>query len=262
LREAGTFVGIPSGARQIARFDGSRIITLKGVSDLVDVSNPANRPRSLSAVIRSLQNLPPLTLEAERLSGTEGEEPYEVELRLNASDAIVWHTTVTFISGGHLASTELPAREGGVFRPTQLGPGVWELAVERAGIGATGMAVATKSLGQVTVRAKPGPPPPPPPPPARPSIAVQGKGDGSFVVTGLGFSPNATIHIRIVDGPFGDELFLSATSDPAGKLQSFMTGKICQRPGQLFFSANDGRADPTDLTGTLWSNTVTMSCPF
>jgi hypothetical protein len=259
LREAGTFVGIPSGARQVARLDGSRAITLRGVADLIDVANPPNRPRSLGAVSRVLQNLSALTLDAELLSGTAGEEPYELEIRLNPSDAIIWHTTVTLISGGHLFSEDLSG-SGGDFRPTQLGPGTWDLTVERAGIGSTGMAVLTEFIGRIVVRAKQAPPVPPPT--TRPSIAVQGKGDGSFVVTGSGFLPAATVHIRVVDGPFGNSVFFTDTSDPAGKLTGFMTGKICQRPGQLFFSANDGRADPTDLTGTLWSNTVTTNCPF
>jgi hypothetical protein len=30
----------------------------------------------------------------------------------------------------------------------------------------------------------------------------------------------------------------------------------------LHFSANDGRPNRNDQTGTLWSNTVTASCPF
>lgn len=258
LREAGNFVGIPSGARQIARFDGSRTISLRSISDLIDVQNPANRPRSLRAVIGILEKARPLTLEADLLSGTDAEEPYELELRVNPSDAIIWHTTVTLASGGQLFSTELPPRRGGTFRPNQLGPGTWDVSVERAGIGTIGMAVATKFIGRVAVRAKAAPPPPHPV--VRPSIAVQGKGDGSFVVTGSGFLPNATVHIRIVDGPFGNSILFNDTSNLSGKLQGFMTGKICQRPGQLFFSANDGRPDPADLTGTLWSNTVTTSC--
>jgi len=77
LRQAGNFVGIPNGARQVARFDGSRVITLRNVSDLIDVEHSENRPRSLGAVIRALQGLPAITLEAELLSGTTGEEPYE-----------------------------------------------------------------------------------------------------------------------------------------------------------------------------------------
>jgi hypothetical protein len=259
LRQVGNFVGIPSGARQVARFDGSRTVTLRGVSDLIDVANPANRPRSLGAVSRSLQNLPALALDAELLSGTEGKEPYQLEIRLNRSDAIIWHDTVTLLSGGQLFSKDLSG-SGGDFRPTSLGPGTWDITVERAGIGSTGMAVLTEFIGRVVVRAKGVPAVPPPV--TRPSIAVQGKGDGSFVVTGSGFLPNATLHIRVVDGPFGNSVFFTDTSDPAGRLRGFMTGKICQRPGQLFFSANDGRADATDLTGTLWSNTVTTSCPF
>ena len=54
--------------------------------------------------------------------------------------------------------------------------------------------------------------------------------------------------------------YSSATRQiPRGKLLGFPTGKICQRSGQLFFSANDGRvSDGTAVT----SNIVTTTYPF
>jgi len=92
-----------------------------------------------------------------------------------------------------------------------------------------------------------------------PFIAVQSKGDGSFVVTGTSFLGNSTVHIRVADGALGNNVFFTDTSNPEGKLLGFPTGKICQRSGQLFFSANDGRvSDGTAIT----SNTVTTTCPF
>ena len=92
-----------------------------------------------------------------------------------------------------------------------------------------------------------------------PSIAVQSKGDGSFVVTGSSFLANSAVHIRVADGALGNNVFFSDTSNPEGKLLGFPTGKICQRSGQLFFSANDGRvSDGTAVT----SNIVTTTCPF
>src|SRR5678815_1306669 len=92
-----------------------------------------------------------------------------------------------------------------------------------------------------------------------PVIAVQSKGDGSFVVTGSSFLGNSAVHIRVADGALGNNVFFTDTSNPDGKLLGFPTGKICQRSGELFFSANDGRVSGgTAVT----SNIVTTTCPF
>jgi hypothetical protein len=94
----------------------------------------------------------------------------------------------------------------------------------------------------------------------RPQISVQSSGDGSFRVTGSGFLPNTTVFIRVVDDAL-NQLYFSQGSTPDGHLD-FPTGRICVFPGRLYFSANDGRPDSTDITGVLWSNTVTSTCPF
>jgi hypothetical protein len=97
-------------------------------------------------------------------------------------------------------------------------------------------------------------------PAERPQISVQSNGDGSFRVSGSGFLPNTTVFIRVVDDVLNQLTFYQgSTAD--GRLE-FPTGRICVFPGRLYFSANDGRPDPTDLTGVLWSNTVTTTCPF
>jgi hypothetical protein len=93
----------------------------------------------------------------------------------------------------------------------------------------------------------------------KPTISVSAKGDGSFVVTGSGFAPNARFHIRIVDDAL-TTIWGQGSSDSQGKF-TFPTGQICKLPGNLHFSANDETPDPSDLTGTRWSNTVTTSCP-
>ncbi len=73
-----------------------------------------------------------------------------------------------------------------------------------------------------------------------PTIAVQSRGDGAFLVTGSGFLPSAVV-------------------TPDGRVLGLPTGKICQRPGELFFSANDGWVE---AGSAIVSNTVTTSCPF
>lgn len=266
LRQAGNFVGIPDGAMEVARFGGSRDVTLGHISSLIDVQHPENRPRSLGAVIRALQNLPALTLDAELLSETTGEEPYQLEIRLNPSAAIIWHTTVVaFLDGRPFPSRELGAA-GGDVRPTQLGPGAWDITVERSGIGSDGMTVLTKAIGHIVVRAKQVAKPPPPPP-VPPVINVRSKGDGSFVVTGEQFVGGAVVAIRVVrsDHPLdaGASVVLTSTASASGELAEFPTGNLCAQlpPGdRLSFSANDGRLDQSnhDLT----SNTVTISCPL
>jgi hypothetical protein len=70
LHQAGDFVGIPRGARQVARFDSSRVTTLEAVSFLIDADHPAGRPRSLGSAIRRLSGLPPLDLQVSLLSPT------------------------------------------------------------------------------------------------------------------------------------------------------------------------------------------------
>ncbi|MEP0755715.1 hypothetical protein NDA03_26385 [Trichocoleus sp. Lan] len=100
----------------------------------------------------------------------------------------------------------------------------------------------------------------PPPPSVEPVISVSSKGDGSFVVDGSHFLPNAKVYIRVVDDELTN-LWLNTTSTQQGTF-SFPTGKLCKNPGALAFSANDGRPDKNDLTGTLWSNTITVSCPM
>ncbi len=94
-----------------------------------------------------------------------------------------------------------------------------------------------------------------------PTIAVTASKDGSFVVTGSGFLKSATVHIRMVDEAL-HQLWMDTTSDGGGKI-SASTGGICAGAAQVSFSANDGRQVPSsqDITGVLWSNTVTLACP-
>ncbi len=212
----------------------------------------------MGTIIQTLQNLTPITLEAEIVGSRSGEEPFEPVIRVNASGGITWHTTIVFsLNGNAMSSAELNS-SGGDFTPTQLGPGRWQLVVTRSGISNTGFVSLSKTLDTITV-SKHSQPTPPPPPPVKPSIAVQSNGDGSFVVRGSNFLPNTTVHIRVVDAAL-TTVWFNQTSTPQGTIE-YPTGKICQLPGQLSFSANDGRNDPQDLTGTLWSNTVTTTCP-
>ena len=94
---------------------------------------------------------------------------------------------------------------------------------------------------------------------AAPTIAASSKGDGSFSITGSGFLQKSTVSVRIVDDAL-NTFWLETTSDGQGKI-AVSTGNICQRAGNVHFSAIDGRRDSKDLTGNLWSNTATAACP-
>lgn len=99
-------------------------------------------------------------------------------------------------------------------------------------------------------------------PPPKPSISVSTEGSGAtsvFVVTGSGFLPNHLVHVRVVDDAL-TTLFFQQSSDGNGQFK-LRQSIPCSSGLALHFSANDERADSHDLTGTLWSNTVTTSCP-
>jgi hypothetical protein len=67
----------------------------------------------------------------------------------------------------------------------------------------------------------------------------------------------ATTEFAVTDG-FLDYWTTNASS--TGTINQSLT--IPCVPGvQISFSATDGRPNPNDWTGKLWSNTVTCSCP-
>ena len=103
------------------------------------------------------------------------------------------------------------------------------------------------------------PPTTPPTPVVKPSITVNYK--SGFVVTGSHFSPNKRVTIRVVDdGDPAHYLDYYQTSDSKGDFTTTLS-ITCNAGYNLHFSATDLRPDSTDLTGDLWSNTVTIACP-
>lgn len=101
----------------------------------------------------------------------------------------------------------------------------------------------------------------PPPSSSGPQISVTREGSGQnaiFVVSGSGFLPNKVVTIRVVDSQFAQVNF-QKNSDANGGVN--LRQSIPCLPGQSYFSATDSRSNPNDLTGLLWSNTITTSCP-
>jgi hypothetical protein len=257
LRELGEFVGIPQGSLEVRRFGGPPVISLGNVSALV---MNGKRIVPMRAVIQALQNLTPITLEAEILGSRSGEEPFEVVVRLNASGGITWFTNISISSSGKvIRGFDDPSIPGGDFAPTQLGPGEYQLVATRAGIANSGFVSLSESLGTISVSAPPPPPTPPPPPVTPPSISVQSNGDGSFKVSGFGFVPeNAVVNILVGDGTLNQEPLNLTVQASDGNFKDFPTGHICQQQGDLFFEASDGRIDKGVQ---VFSNTVKISCP-
>jgi hypothetical protein len=102
----------------------------------------------------------------------------------------------------------------------------------------------------------------PAPSPTKPTIRVSSQGSGSgsvFTVTGSGFSANKTVTIRVRDDRATGFDF-QQTSAQDGSLNA-RSSVSCTTGATLHFSATDGRSDPGDLTGVLWSNTFNINCP-
>ena len=91
-----------------------------------------------------------------------------------------------------------------------------------------------------------------------PNIRVSTDGS-TFTVSGSGFTSGSTVHIRVVDDQ-PNELFFIQSADGDGFLNAQLTIR-CIAGLALHFSANDGRPNSEDITGTLWSNTFTIPCP-
>jgi hypothetical protein len=260
LREILKFIG-QWGPERLYGKPGTKLnldTSMATVGKIVPVLSQVERS-SMRAMIPGLQNLPPFSLEVEA-QDLAGEEPFKPQIYVKPSRGVILETRLAvFDKNGHryLSSNYHLGASGGDAGFTQLGPGSYQFEIRRVGIPNTGITVLTKSF-DVFVRAK-DVPPPDPPTISKPAISVQSNGEGSFVVSGTNFLPNATVHIRVVDAALTNVWF-HHTSTSQGTLQ-YPTGRICQLPGQLFFSANDGRKDQQDLTGTLWSNTVTTTCP-
>jgi hypothetical protein len=270
LREIVAFTGV-TGLAGVHVGEPFRTPSIRSVARIVPLLSGSERT-SMLAMIRGLQKLPPISLEAEIEGEISAETPFRPAIRVHPSDGVILETRINFFRG----AVELPvgggkgdlAQGGEEVLPngnikgveTQFGdPGVYFAVVTRTGITNVGVTVLEKKLG-FSVRAKQSPPVDPPPP-VPPFIAVESKGDGSFIVTGSKFLPNATIHILVGDGTLKTPLAFVDTSNPEGRLLGFKTGKICQQPGQIFFVANDGRLNPKDHH-QVESNTVTVSCPF
>jgi hypothetical protein len=95
----------------------------------------------------------------------------------------------------------------------------------------------------------------------RPTISVSYARDRhTFTVSGHSFLTRSVAHVRFVNhAALTNPMFFDTTSDGDGRINNFEIGFPINVPQTYGISANDGRLDPSDRTGTLWSNTVTVT---
>jgi hypothetical protein len=96
----------------------------------------------------------------------------------------------------------------------------------------------------------------------KPTISCNTSPPDKFSITGTGFDASKTVTVR------GASITNNQLNNFYWNTQSSSTGNIqydliipCLSGVVISFSATDGRKDPNDLTGNLWSNTVSSSCP-
>jgi hypothetical protein len=260
LREFAQFVGKPD-----------QPISPRGLVDYLRFKIPD--PLSVrDLVITFDQDSRPVALHEIRVVPAQHVVPFDIDMQMGLHDGYIIAVRWRILRGAQqVAEYHVPA---GGFSPQTVHKiaeaGTYTVEATISAVGRDGFAEATRSVS-VVAQPKPMPQPTPPQPtptptplPQKPSISVSanqsgGVANGAFTVTGSGFLPNTTVNIRVVDDAL-TTLFFNQSSSASGGL-NFVTGKLCQLPGRLHFSANDGRTDHNDLTGTLWSNTVTMMCP-
>lgn len=252
LREIGEFIGVPQGSLEVAGFGGPRTTSLKMASILGTKSESS----SMQAIIQALQNLTPITLEAQIIGSRSGEEPFQPVIRLNACGGIPLRTFILFNAAS--GSNDLGGA-GGDFTPTQLGPGTFQFVVKRSGISNTGFISLSKTLDPITVT------PHPKLPPKEPTISATTEGAGAntvLVVTGSGFLPilpNRIVTVRVVDDALNPERNFQQSSTPSGELK-MRINLPCNSGLPFHVSATDSRPGP-GILGVVFSNTVTLRCP-
>ncbi|MEU7139777.1 hypothetical protein ABZ942_10045 [Nocardia sp. NPDC046473] len=165
---------------------------------------------------------------------------------------------------GHVDQRDITPDPGGTTgraqTPHPFGDGKYEVRVEGCDKDLGGAACHGWSVRSWVRIPQAGTTPPPAPPP---HIAVQPDGGGAFTVSGGEFLPSAAVHARAVydNGldPNLPERRFEISADRDGNFR-FPTGPICHGARTVHFSASDGRSNPNDLTGWLWSNTVHEPC--
>lgn len=246
--------------RQISRFVGMEHVgDMRGVPNFVPVLSGSERT-SMRTMIRALQSLPAITLEIDA-SNTTGQVPLLTTITIHPSPGVIHSTTGIVTKNGQVVggpSTEPNVLTTASFDATV--PGQYVFTISRVGVPSTGITTLQKD---VVINAQPHVIPPPPPTPPHISVSSSGSGASAvFTVTGSGFLAQSNVRIHIVRVADGQILQsdVNQSSDAQGKLNARIP-LPCQTGLLFHFSATDGRANPSDLTGVLFSNTFDITCP-
>ncbi|MEA2602181.1 MAG: hypothetical protein QOF89_3173 [Acidobacteriota bacterium] len=257
LREIGEFVGLGNATPQQPGKPVRAQITMRSVGANVPVLSSSERT-SMRAMILGLQNLPPISLEAE-VEETVGEVPFAPSVHVHPSNGVILETRVAVFQNGRLFAEDgrSMGASGGLNAFLTLDiPGSYLLEVRRTGIPNTGITTLRKAF-DIIVKAKPTPTPTPKEPTI--SATTESAGAGTIlVVTGVGFLPNKTVTVRVVDDVFHERNF-QQSSTTAGELRMRIP-LPCNSGLPFHVSATDSRPAP-GILGVLFSNNVTLSCP-
>jgi hypothetical protein len=244
--------------QEIGAFVGMSPASMRSVGTLTPLLSTIERT-SMQAMILALQNLPPISLDAETVGDRFGDVPFAPSFRVLSSAGAVLETRITLFANGHQKEVSVKVGDSGVFNPITLSiPGVYLMTVTRTGIQSTGITTLERSFHVEGVQA-PSQPAPEADPPA-PVIDVSSKGDGTFVVGGKGFLPNSSAFIIVGDGTLSTPpITLIAHANASGEFAGFPTGKICTCLATRVFTGNDGRLRVNHTL--LVSEPVTLTCP-
>ena len=242
--------------RQIAQFVGMEHVgDMRGVPNFVPILS-GNERTSLRAMIKALESLPSITLEADA-KNTSGEVPFQTTLTIHPSPGVIHSTTSIVTQNGRVVGG--PSSQPNQETETSfeaISPGQYIFNITRIGVSHTGVTTLQKNFN-INASSHVVPPTPP-----TINVSSTGAGTGSnFTITGSGFLSNANVNIRVVDDAFPPHRnAFDQSSDAQGRLNARFS-LSCNSGLTLHFSATDGRANPSDLTGLLISNTVNIPCP-
>ncbi len=88
---------------------------------------------------------------------------------------------------------------------------------------------------------------------------VTAQESGGFRVEGSGFLKSYDVKVRVTNAATFANNYFQIRSDRTGKIDGTLPVPPQRFGTVLDFSANDGRRNPSDSTGTLWSNTVRIT---
>ena len=149
-----------------------------------------------------------------------------------------------------------------------------ELTASRVACNYVGNALVVRPDGSIWIWGREAAPPSFQPPEKPPTITgsrppqlsfrgTSGSGAGTvYKLAGSDFLPNRPVSIRgslVLDGR-AVQAYAMTQSDGSGTWQYETTTGV-PTGTVVHFSANDGRTNSSDFTGTLWSNTIDVTCP-